>query len=318
MENLQSVRTDVELNLAAALPVELPPDSETPSMRLQIALVYPSNFSVVMTGPQGEVIEYISLDDALYFNDGGPVGWIKFQDIPEGETEGVLSVMDLVEAQLQEIDSPDIEWKDVALTEDGFSYIVSFLKETELTETGGLVGIQPPTTEVRMTVDAETFVLYSTYLLVPLPEGESRKFAEFRFSDHDEAFTIEPPDEYTDVITSDDAEPSAEVPEGELEEVVLSKNAEGDVEVTFSKAVTVEGEIGLYVMESPGSGWTLPYIGGSGTDTLTFDAHGQDNPPLVAGESIILDFAFEDFESTIMDGSGRDVNPFFDQWVYPD
>ena len=78
------------------------------------------------------------------------------------------------------------------------------------------------------------------------------------------------------------------------------------------------GDAGLYVLEPRSGGWTLPYVGGSGTDTLIFDADAPDNPPLIAGESAILGFTFEDIEHTITDESGQTASLVFEQWVYPD
>ena len=197
MSKLRSFSAVVQLNLAAMLPGDLPPDAEVPRIRTQISVVYPRDYSVVTTGPQGEVAEYKSIDGVYYFYDTEGGGWVRFTDVPE-EPEGVSSFMDLLEIQLQELDSPDIEWKEVTLSEDESRYIVSYLKEAEVTGAVGMEGFQPPTMELRMTVDAGTFVPYEASLLIPVSEGESRAFAEYRFSDHNSLLAIEPPAKYTD------------------------------------------------------------------------------------------------------------------------
>ena len=72
----------------------------------------------------------------------------------------------------------------------------------------------------------------------------------------------------------------------------LVRNEEGDVEVTFSEPVHVQGEVELYVLDPETGGWGLPLLDGSGTDTLTFDADAEDRPTLIVGESQLAGFAF--------------------------
>ena len=105
---------------------------------------------------------------------------------------------------------------------------------------------------------------------------------------------------------------------GGPEVVALSKNSDGDVEVTFSEPVTVIGEIGLYVEDTSTGGWSLPYFEGSGTQTLTFNAADPGNPPLVPGESRIIWFTFDSAESDLVGEDGQFTDLDFDQWVYPE
>ena len=60
--------------------------------------------------------------------------------------------------------------------------------------------------------------------------------------------------------------------------VGLTRNDDGDVEVMFSEPVFAEGDVELYVLDPETGGWGLPLLGGSGSDTLTFDADAEDRP----------------------------------------
>ena len=62
--------------------------------------------------------------------------------------------------------------------------------------------------------------------------------------------------------------------------------------MTFSEPVHVEGKVELYVLDPQTGGWGLPLLGGSGTDTLTFDADAVDGRELIVGESQIGGIAF--------------------------
>ena len=77
--------------------------------------------------------------------------------------------------------------------------------------------------------------------------------------------------------------------------------------------VYVQGEVELYVLDPETGGWGLPLLGGSGTDTLTFDADAEGRSALVVGESQIGGFTFPIGDSQITDSDGvwpiMDFNP---------
>ena len=98
--------------------------------------------------------------------------------------------------------------------------------------------------------------------------------------------------------------------------VDLTRNDDGDIEVMFSEPVFVEGEVTLYVLDPATGGWELPLLGGSGTDTLTFDADAEGRPSLILGESQIAGISFPDFNSNLVDSEGARVNPNIDLWTY--
>ena len=59
-----------------------------------------------------------------------------------------------------------------------------------------------------------------------------------------------------------------------------------------------------------------PLLGGSGTDTLTFDADAEDRPALIVGESQIAGFIFPSQDSQIADSDGVWPVTDFNPWTY--
>ena len=86
MGRLRSVKADVDFNLGALLPGELPPGAELPEMQMQVARVFPDEFSITMTGPDGEIIQFIFADGESYVGDVTSGGWVKIPN-PESTEE---------------------------------------------------------------------------------------------------------------------------------------------------------------------------------------------------------------------------------------
>ena len=86
--------------------------------------------------------------------------------------------------------------------------------------------------------------------------------------------------------------------------------------MTFSELVYVQGEVELYVPDPETGGWGLPFLGGSGTDTLTFDADAEDRPALIEGENQIDGIAFPTADSQIADSDGDWPIIDFEPWTY--
>ena len=308
MGRLRSVKVDVNFNLGAILLGELPPDAELPEIQMQVARVFPDEFSITMTGPDGEIMQFIFADGESYVNDVMSGGWVKIPNTPE-DTAAMLLSLNMVEQQMQELDN-----QEVVLSDDGSQYIVSFQPPIEQAE------MQAPPLLTQLVINTQNFLHDSVSVLIVDAEGMSNKIAEFQYSSHDEPFTIDAPESYVEADASMFPPGSgsfggnSEVPEV----VALTKNGEGDVEVTFSEPVTLIGEVGLYVLEPSTGGWSLPYIDGSGTETLIFAAASADNPPLVPEESLIVGFTFDSPESDLLDEDGQVANPTFEEWTYPE
>ncbi len=96
----------------------------------------------------------------------------------------------------------------------------------------------------------------------------------------------------------------------------LSSNEDGDIEVMFSEPVFVEGTVGLYILDLSTGGWEIPLLGGSGTDTLTFDADADGTPQIVAGEHQIGGITFPGADSDLVDADGNQPILDFEPWTY--
>lgn len=314
MSRLRTVKVDVDFNLAAMLPGGLPPGAEVPSMQLQIARVFPNDFSVVTTAPSGEMLQIIFTGGASYINDGVSNVWVKIQQA-QGDIDAMLMSLNMVEQQMQDLDNPNIAWSDVLLSDDGSRYTVSYQPPVEQS------AMQTPPLEVQLVIDTRSFLQHSASVLIIDAQGMSYKIADLNYGSHDEPFTIEPPDDFIEgdaaLMPAPGSDGASGAP-GVAEVVALSKNGEGNVDVTFSQPVTLIGQVGLHVPDPSTGGWVLPYIGGSGSDTLTFDAVPPDSPALIPGESLIVGFTFDAPESNLIDENGQPVYLNFEPWVYPE
>ena len=312
MSLIKSVRAEVEFDLGALMPGGPPPGSEIPSINMQIDRVLPEDFRVTMAGPGGEAFEFIFVDGESYINDGTSGEWFKVPQTPD-ETAAMLLSLNMVEQQLSELDNQDIVWGKTEVGEDGSQYVISYRPPAEQ------AGLGAPPMELQLNVDARTFLQNSVSLRLVDEAGMGLRIAEFRYSDHNASITIEAPESYFEpdpALMPPDSEGSG--PSEAPSVISLSKDAEGNVEVTFSEPVTLIGQVGLYVPDPSTGGWDLPYIGGSGTNTLTFDAAAPDNPPVIPGETLIDGFRFDSFESDIVDEDGQFAILDFQPWVYPE
>lgn len=314
MSSLSSVKADVEFNLAAMFGGAALSGAAPPSISMQIIRVLPNDFKAVMRGPDGENSEVIVTGGEFYATDGASGQWVKVVQA-EDQIAGLLMSLNMIEQQSENLDDPSIVWNDTELSEDGSAYVVSYEVSPEQ------MGAQAPTIEVRLVVNTGSLLHQSASISISADDGSSNRLAEIKYSEHNEPFVIAAPESYVEVDPSDEISGGNT---GMLEEdaapevVMLSKNSDGNVEVTFSEPVAIEGEIRLYVLEPSTGGWELPYIGGEGTDTLTFRADVPDSPPLIPGESVIAGFTFRSFESDIVGEDGQAADTYFEEWVYPE
>ena len=315
MSALNGVKVDIEFNIGALFASMIPQGEEPPGIRMQVIRVSPDEFSMTMEGPDGEMLQFIVTGGAFYANDGSTDQWVKIA-LSADEMAEMLMSLEMVERQLQNLDDPSIVWKGVELSEDDSEYIVSYEVTPEQ------LGAQGPPLEIQLVLSASSFLHRSVSLLIPDKEaGTAHQLAELRYSGHNEQLEITAPENYIEgeaPLMHPSGSEDAVGQSGGPEVVALSKNSDGDVEVTFSEPVTVIGEIGLYVEDTPIGGWRLPYFEGSGTQTLTFNAADPGNPPLVPGESRILWFTFGAPESDLVGEDGQFAILDFDQWVYPE
>ena len=144
---------------------------------------------------------------------------------------------------------------------------------------------------------------------------EDRDIVTIRYHSYDDVDEIEPP--ANAIAMPAMPEESMEAGgEGSPTVVGFASDESGDIQVIFSEPVYVEGTIGLFVIDPATGGWEIPFIGGSGTDTLTFDAGAEGSPPLVSGENQIGGITFPDPDSDIADADGNWPIWDFGPWTY--
>ena len=114
---------------------------------MQVARVFPDEFSITMTGPDGEIIQFIFADGESFVSDTASSQWVKIPNAPD-ETAAMLLSLNMVEQQMQELHNQDIMWQEVVLNDDGSQYIVSFQPPVEQS------GIQAPPLLTQLVIEA--------------------------------------------------------------------------------------------------------------------------------------------------------------------
>ena len=314
---LRSVEVNVRLDLGALFMGLAPPGAEPiPAIEMKIISVFPDDFSAVLNVPESGEVSVILIGGVAYLNEPMSDGWMKFTEIP-AELSDMLRTADTFQEQFLGPDSGPVEWNDVALSDDGSKYMLSFNPQVGDSEPS-LLGPSDMASEIQVTLSADTFLYDSLALVVLDEEGAGPKIFDIQYSRHNGSITIEPPSEYTEVGSMLPGGGMVGPGPADTSNVVgLARNEAGDVELRFSGPVTVNGDVTLYVIDPATGGWELPMLGGSGTDTLTFDASPEGRPSLIPGESVIPGLIFASAESEILDSDGNPVNPVFDEWVYP-
>ena len=316
MKQLESAVVEAAINLGAMLGGGSSMSGDAlPIIELQMTRVMPDQASVVLNIPEGGEVKVILTGGVAYVNDPTSNGWIKLPDVPDELSEMFLIVSSF-EEQIQATTDGDVVWNDVTYSDDGSNYVISFTPPSEAS--GGSFG--PMSIEFQVALDVNTFLHQSVSLVAKDSSGAGHKIVDIQYSGHNEPLTIEAPSEYIEAGASM-LTPGGMVGSGSpspLEVVGLAKNDEGDIEVRFGEPVTVNGDVTLYVIDPATGGWELPMIGGSGADTLVFDAEPEGKPSLIPGESVIPGFIFVTAESEILDLDGNIVNPVFEEWVYPE
>lgn len=257
-------------------------------------------------GPAGEALQIaaIVIGEDTYFQPPEANFWFKGAP-PDSD---FLSTVQMVGMLQLPRDTGGVLGEPVDLDDGTVGYVLSYDQAGQDT---GMEGFGLPGTLV-LTVGADDFLTREVRVVLEDAGGEAPDLITIRYHGYDTPAEIEPPAQYLPL------------PEGAMEEgppaeamvVGLARNADGDVEVTFSEDVYVEGQLELYVIDPATGGWGLPLIGGSGTTVLAFDADAEDRPSLVLGESEIAGFVFPTPDSQMTDAEGNRLDLTFDIWTY--
>ena len=307
MQRYTSYSFEGEFDLFAAFPIEGAP-AMAPLMQLSGAVVQPDKTSFTLKlGPEGETVETkgILIGGDFYGQDPESQLWFKGTP-PEGgqslaplQLAGMLYLPQDIPTSLEEV---------IDLDDGGKGYVL-VSEQAGLGGEAAMLGLSDG--GLTRVVGADDFLTREIRVAIEGPDGQSRDLFTIRYHGFGDELSIEAPESFVDLppgaMSSGVQEPATVVG--------LTRNADGNVEVRFSKPVIAEGEIILYVLEPSTGGWELPLLSGSGTDTLVFDAAAEGSPTLVAGEHEIAFIGFGG-NAQIVDADGVRANDLFDTWKY--
>ena len=307
MQRYTSYSFEGEFDLFAAFPIEGAP-AMAPLMQLSGAVVHPDKTSFTLKlGPEGETVETkgILIGGDFYGQDPESQLWFKGTP-PEGgqslaplQLAGMLYLPQDIPTSLEEV---------IDLDDGGKGYVL-VSEQAGLGGEAAMLGLSDG--GLTRVVGADDFLTREIRVAIEGPDGQSRDLFTIRYHGFGDELSIEAPESFVDLppgaMSSGVQEPATVVG--------LTRNADGNVEVRFSKPVIAEGEIILYVLEPSTGGWELPLLSGSGTDTLVFDAAAEGSPTLVAGEHEIAFIGFGG-NAQIVDADGVRANDLFDAWKY--
>ena len=277
-------------------------------IRLSGDIVRPDRLKFdISFGPEGEAIRVavVVIGEDTYFRDPEANNWFKGTP-PDSD---FLSTVQMVGMLQLPRDSGGTLEEPVGLEDGTTGYVLSY---EESGQQSGLGGMGLPGGTLLLTVGADDFLTREVRVTLEAASGDAPDIIAIRYHSYDTPAEIEPPAQYIPI-----PEGAMEAgPPAEAMVVGLARNADGDVEVTFSEAVLIEGQVELYVIDPATGGWTLPLLGGSGNTVLTFDADAEDRPSLVLGESEIAGFVFPTPDSQMTDAEGERLDLTFDVWTY--
>ena len=204
-----------------------------------------------------------------YFQDPESMQWGKGAP-PE---DAPLNVMQMVGLLYLPNGGPTTLGETVILDDGARGYVL--VTEPPVRQTGGMGGMDLLSAgSLTRVVDADDFLTREVRVSVVGLGHEAGDIVAIRYHGFGQLLSIEPPENYIELLpeTFDSGVQEPTMVLG------LARNGDGNVEVTFSKPVFVQGEIVLYVLEPSTGGWELPLLSGSGTDTLIFSAAPEGKP----------------------------------------
>ncbi len=310
MQQYESFSFDATFNLLAVFPVEGAPEGAGEGlMRLSGGALLPDKLQyTVSLGPAGQTIDIngVTIGADTYFQDPASMQWVKGAP-PD---DALLSVMQMVGLLYLPNDVPTTLGEMVTFDDGTKGYVL--VTEPPAEQSGGMGGMDLLSAgNLTRVVGADDFLTREVRVSVVGLGGEAGDVVTIRYHGFGEPLSIEPPENYIELPP----EALSSGVQGPATVLGLARNGDGNVEVTFSKPVFVQGEIVLYVLEPSTGGWELPLLGGSGTDTLIFSAAPEGKPALIVGESQIAWIGFGS-DAQLVDANGVRANDLFDAWMY--
>ena len=307
VQQVNSFSFNAAIDLLALFPVEEAGGDEG-FIRLSGSMVQPDRLRFqINLGPDAEMIEIsgVIVGSDTYVQD--PESRLWFKGTPPDA--GFLISLQMVGMLMLPTDQAVSLNGTVDLDDGSMAYLIVSDQPVQGSEAGFPLGSGSTVTRV---VGVADFLIREVRVAAEGLDGETRDLITISYNGYNETAKIEPPADY---LPLPDEAMDTGAPESPMV-VGLTRNDDGDVEVMFSEPVFVEGDVELYVLDPDTGGWGLPLLGGSGTDTLTFNADAEDRPSLVLGESQIAGLSFPDSDSNLVDSEGTWVNLNFDLWTY--
>ena len=306
MEQVESFSFDGEFNLLALLPGGDPGAAGLMGLSGSVVLPDRTRFEISFS-PEGEVVRMagVMVGGDTYVRDPGSGMWFR-GDPPRADLLGVVSVAGLLQLPG---DSGAALNDSITLDDGTVGYVLSY---DQAGRQSGMEALGLPGGRLVAVVGADDFLTREVRMSLGDVDGGAPNLLTVRYHGYNEAGEVEPPERYA-TVPEESVGPGAP---GLPTVLGLSRNEDGDVEVTFSRPVHAVGEVELYVLDPATGGWGLPLLGGSGTAVFTFDSDAEDRQPLVLGESRIDGFIFPAPGSYMTDGGGARLDLTLDTWTY--
>ena len=307
MMGINSFSFEAKINLMAVFSAEAA-ETEEGAISLSGDVVLPDKLSFkIAMAAEGEVMEssLLAIGSDAYFQDPLSGQWFKGSP-PEDE---MFSMVQMVGMLYLPNDVQSTLKETVSLDDGTKAYVLDSPPEDGMT---GMEGFGFSGGGLTRVIGADDFLTREVRVSVEGMSGGMSDIVTIRYYNHDAPLVIEPPEEYQEI-------PDEWMDPGTTEALTvesLARNADGEIEVMFSEPVFVQGDVGLYVLDPQTGGWELPLLGGSGTDTLTFDADPEGAPALIVGESQIAGITFPSVDSEIANAVGAWPILDFEPWTY--
>ena len=238
MQQYESFSFDATFNLLAVFPVEGAPEGAGEGlMRLSGGVLLPDKLQyTVSLGPAGQTIDTngVTIGADTYFQDPASMQWVKGAP-PD---DALLSVMQMVGLLYLPNDVPTTLGEMVTLDDGTKGYVL--VTEPPAEQSGGRGGMDLLSAgNLTRVVGADDFLTREVRVSVVGLGGEAGYVVTIRYHGFGEPLSIEPPENYIELPP----EALSSGVQGSATVLGLARNGDGNVEVTFSKPVFVQGEV---------------------------------------------------------------------------
>ena len=306
-----SFRFSAEISMAVAFPSAVAAEDVSP-VQIEGAVMMPdrSTYRVSLDlGGANQTVTFISIGEFLYTQDPEQGYWIR-----TSSDEQFMNAVDLLTIHA-DAQGPQVTLRGVERAAPSEALLYEVVRE----EADGSLGLLPRAMS-RWLIDSTTFLTAEASVDIGDGGDSDGNLGILRVYAYNSIDEITPPRSFLDIPPMGYNPPGIgpippSGPSARPGVVDLARNQDGNVQVTFTSPVIVEGSVELYVIDSSTGGWTLPLLHGSGTSVLTFDAAPEGKPALVEGASQIPGMILGT-DLALVDQRGAAADVTFDTWTY--